>query len=116
MRLSNEGWVPNQESLASLAMPIAVMVCGKSLGLPFKRCRAAIIFGAPTSFAAPASARYSRWRLNHHHNNAGKEAEYNLQDHADHEICALRSAAVIVARHHAGMIRAKKTTKVFTIP
>ena len=101
MRLSKEGWVLNQESLASLAMPIAVMVCGKSLGLPFKRCRAAIIL-ARHQFCSTRIGAVFALAAKPHHNNAGKEAEYNLQDHADHEICALRSAAVIVARHHAG--------------
>ena len=65
MRLSKEGWVLNQESLASLAMPIAVIVCGRSLVLPFKRCRGGNHFRRAHQFCSARIGAYSRWRLNH---------------------------------------------------
>ena len=48
-------------------MPKALTVSGSVDGswASFRRCSAAIIFSRPASCAPPASARNSRWRLNH---------------------------------------------------
>lgn len=86
-------------------MPMAFISRGKVLSpLPFKRCKAAIILGAPTNLAAPASARYSgASAAEPHHNKAGQEAKQHLQHHAHHKV-SHRAALffIAVARHHIG--------------